>query len=65
MFGQSYLMTRGAPGAETLTAIYYIADTGLKNYQMGDAAAMSYVLTIVLVVLSIGVFWLFRERDAR
>jgi multiple sugar transport system permease protein len=65
MFGQSYLMTRGAPGAETRTAIYYIADTGLKNYQMGDAAAMSYVLTIVLVVLSIGVFWLFRERDAR
>ncbi len=65
MFGQSYLMTRGAPGAETRTAIYYIADTGLKNYQMGDAAAMSYVLTIVLVVLSIGVFWLFRERDSR
>ena len=65
MFGQSYLMTRGAPGAETRTAIYYIADTGLKNYQMGDAAAMSYVLTIVLVVLSVGVFWLFRERDAR
>ena len=65
MFGQSYLMTRGAPGAETRTAIYYIADTGLKNFQMGDAAAMSYLLTVALMVLSVVVFWLFRERDAR
>ncbi|MGZ4614697.1 MAG: carbohydrate ABC transporter permease [Actinomycetes bacterium] len=64
MFGQAYLMTRGAPGVETKTAIYYIADTGLKSYQMGDAAAMSYVLTLVLMVLSVAVFWLFRERKA-
>lgn len=64
MFGQAYLMTRGAPGVETRTAIYYIADTGLRNYQMGDAAAMSYVLTLVLILLSVAVFWLFRERRA-
>ena len=63
MFGQSYLMTRGAPGTETRTAIYFIADTGLRSFQMGDAAAMSYVLTIVLMLASVGVFWLFRERN--
>jgi multiple sugar transport system permease protein len=62
MFGQSYLITRGAPGTETRTAIYQIAESGLRNYQMGSAAAMSYVLTLFLVLLSIGVFWLFRER---
>lgn len=64
MFGQSYLMTRGGPGTETRTAIYFIADTGLRNFQMGDAAAMSYVLTLFLMLLSVGVFFLFRERDA-
>ena len=64
MFGQSYLMTKGAPGTETRTAIYFIADTGLRNFQMGDAAAMSYVLTVALMLLSVGVFWLFRERKA-
>ena len=64
MFGQSFLMTRGGPGVETRTAIGYIAQTGLTNYQMGDAAAMSYVLTVVLILLSVGVFWLFRERRA-
>jgi len=57
-------MTRGGPGTETRTAIYYIADTGLRSFQMGDAAAMSYVLTLGLMLLSVGVFFLFREKDA-
>jgi multiple sugar transport system permease protein len=65
MFGQSYLITQGGPGRETRTAIYQIAETGLRNYQMGSAAAMSYVLTAFLMVLSVAVFWLFRERKAR
>jgi multiple sugar transport system permease protein len=55
-------MTEGAPGTETRTAIYQIAETGLRNYQMGSAAAMSYVLTLALMLTSLGVFWLFRER---
>ncbi|WP_202879683.1 carbohydrate ABC transporter permease [Ornithinimicrobium pratense] len=62
MFGQSYLMTEGGPGRATRTAIYQIAETGLRNYQMGSASAMSYVLTVFLMLLSLGVFWLFRER---
>ncbi len=62
MFGQSYLMTQGGPGRETRTAIYQIAETGLRNYQMGTAAAMSYILTAALMVLSIVIFWVFRER---
>ena len=37
MFGQSYLMTQGGPGRQTRTAIYQIAETGLRNYQMGSA----------------------------
>ncbi len=62
MFGQSYLMTQGQPGTETRTAIYQIAETGLRNFQMGDAAAMSYVLTVFLMAASVVVFWLFRTR---
>ena len=64
MFGQSYLMTKGAPGTDTRTAIYQIAETGLRQFQMGSAAAMSYVLTVFLMVTSVVVFWLFRERKA-
>jgi multiple sugar transport system permease protein len=62
MFGQSFIMTKGAPGQDTRTAIYYIAETGLQNFQMGSAAAASWLLTVALMVLSVVVFALFRER---
>ncbi len=65
MFGQSYIITQGAPGRETRTAIYQIAETGLRNFQMGDAAAMSYLLTLFLMVISIAVFWFFREKKEK
>lgn len=64
MFGQAYMITQGGPGRQTRTAIYQIAETGLRNFQMGSAAAMSYVLTAFLMLLSVAVFWLFRERKA-
>lgn len=63
MFGQSYLMTQGQPGIQTRTAIYQIAETGLRNFSMGDAAAMSYVLTFLLMVLSVLVFAAFRDKE--
>jgi multiple sugar transport system permease protein len=63
MFGQSFIMTNGAPGRETQTAIYYIAETGLRSFDMGSAAAASWILTVVLIVISVLVFWLFRDRD--
>ncbi|MBL7254774.1 carbohydrate ABC transporter permease [Paractinoplanes lichenicola] len=64
MFGQSYLITQGAPGTETRTAIMYIATVGLNEFKMGSAAAMSYLLTACLLVISLLVFRLFREKDA-
>lgn len=64
MFGQSFLMTNGAPAQETRTAIFYIAETGLQNFQMGEAAAGSWILTLALMLLSIVVFGFFRARGA-
>jgi multiple sugar transport system permease protein len=63
MFGQSYIVTQGAPGEETTTAIMYIAETGLRQFNMGAAAAMSYVLTLFLMLVSIITFFVFRERE--
>jgi multiple sugar transport system permease protein len=65
MFGQSYIMTNGAPGQETRTAIYYITETGLRNFQMGSAAAASWLLTLALMLLSVIVFAVFRDREGK
>ena len=63
MFGQSYIITEGAPGEETKTAIWYIAEQGLRFFKMGSAAAMSYVLALALAVVSLANFALFRYRE--
>jgi multiple sugar transport system permease protein len=65
MFGQSYLMTNGGPAQATRTAIFYIADTGLRQFQMGAAAAASWILTLCLMLASLLVFALFRDREGR
>jgi len=63
MFGQSYLVTNGAPGDETRTAIMYIAQEGLRNFRMGHSAAMGFVLALCLAVVSVVNFRVFRHRD--
>jgi multiple sugar transport system permease protein len=63
VFGQAYLITEGAPGDETQPAIMYIAEEGLRNFKMGSAAAMSYVLALFLAVISVANFALFRYRE--
>jgi len=62
MFGQSYLITHGGPGDSTRTAIMEITERGLGQYRMGEAAAMSYVLAVVLGIIAILNFYLLREK---
>jgi multiple sugar transport system permease protein len=62
MFGQSFLVTKGAPGNETRTAIMLIAETGMRSFRMGAAAAMSYVLAVVLLLVSLLNFRFFRMQ---
>jgi multiple sugar transport system permease protein len=63
MFGQSYLITEGAPSESTQTAVMYIAEEGLRNYRMGSAAAMSYVLALFLMVISVLNFVFLRRKE--
>jgi multiple sugar transport system permease protein len=63
VFGQAYLITQGAPGDDTRTAIMYIAEEGLQNFNMGSAAAMGYVLALCLAIISLANFALLRNRE--
>jgi multiple sugar transport system permease protein len=62
MFGQSWLITEGAPGNETRSVISLIAQEGLRSFRMGSAAAMSFVLAFFLLLISLVNFAVFRER---
>ena len=65
MFGQALLITEGAPGNETRTAIMLIFQEGLRSFRMGNAAAMSFVLAFFLLLISLVNFAVFREREPR
>ena len=62
MFGQSLLVTNGAPANGTRTAIFYISQVGLRQYRQGAAAAMSYIFAIILVLISLVNYRFFRAH---
>ncbi|WP_416147498.1 carbohydrate ABC transporter permease [Salipaludibacillus sp. HK11] len=53
VFAQILLITGGGPGTTTRPIIQYIYEMGFERYDLGYAAAMSYVLFMLLLVLSI------------
>src|SRR5215210_6248759 len=63
MFGQSLLITQGAPGDSTRTLIVEIMERGLRQYQMGQASAMSYLLAVFLSIIALINFWVLRDKE--
>lgn len=60
MYGQSALITQEQPGGATRTAIGYIAQTGMRSYDIGMASAMSMILAVCLIAASLLVNQIFR-----
>jgi multiple sugar transport system permease protein len=65
LFGQSYLITQGQPGRVTRSAIMHIAEEGLARFNMGNASAMSTIMTIFLLLISLVMLRFMREKDAK
>lgn len=52
-FGRPFLMTSGGPAGRTTTIAYYLYTAAFKNFEMGYAAAMSYMLFAMIFVFSL------------
>ena len=52
MFGQVFVMTQGGPSNSTLTLVQYIYNVAFRWYELGYAAALSYVLFAILLVIT-------------
>lgn len=62
MFDEPMVLTQGGPGDSTLTVVMFVYQQGFQFLQLGYAAAASYVLTVLIVLVSlVQRFWL-RER---
>ena len=62
VFGQTFIITWGGPELSTRVLVQYIYETAFRNYRMGYGAAMSWLLFMVVLVLSIAQFRLMREK---
>ncbi len=65
VFGQPYLITQGQPGGETRSIIMLIGEEGLRRFNMGSASAMSTVLTVALLGVSLLLLTFTRERKVK
>ena len=53
VFEQTYILTRGGPANSTLTMSFYIYQNAFQYFQMGKAAALSYVLFAAIFVVTL------------
>lgn len=52
VFTEIYMMTKGGPLHSTTTVIYYVYELAFRDFQMGYASAVSYVLLILIGLLA-------------
>lgn len=65
-FDQFYIISNGGPRNTTLTAVYWIFSQSFVSFKLGYGAALSMVLLVILVAISLLQLWLLRTReDAR
>ncbi|MDD3057839.1 MAG: sugar ABC transporter permease [Sphaerochaeta sp.] len=63
VFGQVYVMTGGGPHGTTRVLVQYIYETGFKFFKMGYSAAMSYILFLIILVVSILQYTLLGRKE--
>ena len=67
-FTQAYVMTQGGPNNATLFYVFYLYRTAFADGQMGYAAALAWVLFVIIVALTALVFrsssrWVYYEGE--
>lgn len=53
LFTEPQLLTQGGPANATMTTVLYLYNTGFKNFNFGVASAGSYILAIIIAVLTL------------
>jgi multiple sugar transport system permease protein len=66
VFGQAFLITGGGPSGSSRTLIQYIYEIGFNRFEMGRASAASYILFVVVLLVTFVQFqlmkWIQREE---
>lgn len=62
VFAQPYIISGGGPGNASRTAVMYLYETAWKFFRFGYASAVSVVLALFMIVITIILFSVMRKR---
>ena len=63
VFDQIYVMSQGSPAKTTLTPAFLSYRTAFREFDYGAGAAISFVLFLIIVVLTLLQRFVMRDRD--
>ena len=63
IFTEPYILTKGGPGSSSLSVVQYLYTTAFDSFQLGYASTIGYMLTLVLLVVSVGYFISLRRQS--
>ncbi|MDT0266813.1 sugar ABC transporter permease [Streptomyces sp. DSM 44915] len=63
VFDQIFLINEGGPNNETRPVVQYIIQQGFTGYRIGYASAISYLVFLLVVVVTLARLWLVRNRE--
>jgi multiple sugar transport system permease protein len=64
-FDQFYIILAGGPQNQTMTAVYWIFNQSFVTFRLGYGAALSMVLLVILLVLSLVQLRLLGDKEDR
>lgn len=64
IFSQVYMMTNGGPSGSSLSVIHYIYTEGVRRFKLGYSAAVSLLLFVLIVLVTLIQQRLIHEREA-
>jgi multiple sugar transport system permease protein len=70
VFAQVYILTKGGPNNASQMLVPYLYEEGFKNYHMGYASALSWLLFAIIMICTAVVFktssrWVFYESEVK
>ena len=65
IFGQAQLLTSGGPSGSSLPIVLYIYEIAFGRWELGYAIAAAEVLFVLVLVLTLGQYWLSSRNEDR
>jgi multiple sugar transport system permease protein len=62
VFGQPFIMTRGGPGRESYTVIFYLYEIAWRAFRMGYGSAVAVSIAVIIILFTLLQFRLIGRR---